>query len=55
VKQNWKKDRSKAAKHARLMQKRPELYAALYGAAPEKREGPPPDPRAGKTRNSERD
>jgi hypothetical protein len=31
LKKDWKKDRAKAAKHARLMAKRPELRAALYG------------------------
>jgi hypothetical protein len=33
VKKDWKKDRAKAAKHARLIAKRPELREALYGSA----------------------
>jgi hypothetical protein len=36
MKKDFKKERAKAAKHARLMAKRPELRAALYGS---KREG----------------
>ena len=42
MKSDWKKDRAKGAKHARLMAKRPELRAALYG-----REDRPPDQRPG--------
>ena len=30
MKRDWKKDRAAAAKHARLVAKRPELRAALY-------------------------
>jgi hypothetical protein len=32
VKRDWKKDRAKAARHARLMAKRPDLREALYGS-----------------------
>ena len=32
MKQDWKKERAKHAKHARLMAKRPELREALYGS-----------------------
>ena len=28
---DWKKDRAKAVKHARLMRRKPELREALYG------------------------
>jgi hypothetical protein len=31
VKRDWKKDRAKAVRHARLIAKRPELREALYG------------------------
>jgi len=31
MKRDWKKDRAKAVRHARLIAKRPELRAALYG------------------------
>ena len=31
MKKDWKKERAKGARHARLMAKRPELRAALYG------------------------
>jgi hypothetical protein len=34
VKKDWKKDRAKAAKHARLISRKPELREALYGRAP---------------------
>jgi hypothetical protein len=33
MKRDWKKDRAKGAKHARLIAKRPELREALYGSA----------------------
>jgi crotonobetainyl-CoA:carnitine CoA-transferase CaiB-like acyl-CoA transferase len=32
VKRDWKKDRAKAVRHARLVAKRPELREALYGS-----------------------
>jgi hypothetical protein len=32
MKRDWKKDRAKAVRHARLIAKRPELRAALYGS-----------------------
>ena len=31
MKHDWKKDRAKAVRHARLMKRKPELRAALYG------------------------
>jgi len=31
MKRDWKKDRAKAVRHARLIAKRPELREALYG------------------------
>jgi hypothetical protein len=31
VKRDWKKDRANAAKHARLIRRKPELREALYG------------------------
>lgn len=31
MKRDWKKDRAAGAKHARLMAKRPELRAVMYG------------------------
>jgi hypothetical protein len=33
VKSDWKKERAKHVRHARLMRKRPELREALYGSA----------------------
>jgi hypothetical protein len=33
MKKDWKKDRAAAAKHARLVKRKPELRAALYGRA----------------------
>jgi hypothetical protein len=33
VKRDWKKDRAKAVRHARLIAKRPELREALYGGS----------------------
>lgn len=32
MKSDWKKERAKHVKHARLMRKRPELREALYGS-----------------------
>jgi hypothetical protein len=34
VKRDWKKERAEAAKHARLVRRKPELRQALYGATP---------------------
>jgi hypothetical protein len=31
LKKDWKKDRAAAAKHARLIRRKPELRALLYG------------------------
>jgi hypothetical protein len=31
VKKDWKKDRAAAVKHARLIKRKPEIRAALYG------------------------
>lgn len=31
MKKDWKKDRALAAKHARLMRRKPELRALMYG------------------------
>lgn len=31
MKKDWKKERASAAKHARMMRKKPELREALYG------------------------
>jgi hypothetical protein len=31
MKRDWKRDQAKAAKHARLMARKPELREALYG------------------------
>ena len=52
MKKDWKAERAKAAKHARLVRRQPELREQLYGrmALGEgvgviKREGRPPDQR----------
>jgi hypothetical protein len=39
VKRDWRKERAEAAKHARLVKRKPELRQALYGASPDL--GPP--------------
>ena len=31
MKKDWRKERAKGAKHARMMRKKPELREALYG------------------------
>ena len=41
MKRDWKKERSEAAKHARMMRRKPELREQLYGTGPQ-----PPAPKA---------
>jgi hypothetical protein len=50
MKKDWKQERAKAVKYARLNKKKPALREALYG-----REGSPPDAKAGSRETAQKD